>query len=96
MKSLELDILDKAVLTIAYNQIEGSNSKRVSGSGVWGVLRTTDIAPVHNGARLMRLVSLGLLARDQANSSCRTKVYRPTEAGYRIYHELTMQAALPR
>jgi DNA-binding MarR family transcriptional regulator len=93
MRTRQLDGLDKGTLATAYNRIEHSDSKRVSGSTVWNDLSVTGIAPVSISARLRRLVSLGLLEKDPANSSSRIKVYAPTEAGYKIWHQLKEELA---
>jgi DNA-binding HxlR family transcriptional regulator len=76
--------LDCIVLETAYRLIGQSRIKRVAGSTVWEAMQVLvpDIAPVTIPARLRRLVSLGLLEKDEANSSNRTKLYGPTEAGY--------------
>jgi DNA-binding PadR family transcriptional regulator len=47
-----------------------------------------DLAPFYVPARLNRLVSQGLLDKDPANSSSRTKVYTPTEAGNKEWQEM--------
>jgi DNA-binding HxlR family transcriptional regulator len=79
-----MDQLDQIILDLAYARIDAAESKRVVGSTVYAdVASRYDIAPVVIPARLRRLVSLGLLERDKGNSSSRTKVYLPTEAGYK-------------
>jgi hypothetical protein len=84
-----LDKLDQTILTVAYEQIERSGSKIVAGSTVWEEARKLwpDLAPVTVPARLKRLVSQGLLTKDLARSSSRTKVYGPTDAGYKAWRE---------
>jgi hypothetical protein len=80
-----LDELDRTILAVAYNEIALSVSKRVAGGTIWEKARAVcpDLAPVTVPARLNRLISKGLLVRDPANSSNRTKVYAPTDAGSR-------------
>jgi hypothetical protein len=78
-----VDELDHRILDVAYTRIEASESKRVAGSTIWDDVRTVwNVAPFMIPARLNRLLSRGLLKRDEANSSSRTKVYAPTFAGY--------------
>jgi hypothetical protein len=84
------DFLDKVIFYIAYDRIDESQAKRVTGSTVWDWTRIVvpDLAPVTVPARLRRLVSMGLLQKDPVNSSSRTKVYAPTDAGYKEWHEM--------
>jgi hypothetical protein len=84
------DSLDKLILHVAYGRIAESGGKYVAGCTVWADARLVvpDLAPVYVPARLRRLVSKGLLNKDRANSSRRTKVYVPTEAGYRKWDEI--------
>jgi hypothetical protein len=83
---LLMDEFDQSLLDVAYTRIDAAESKRVAGSTIWADVRNTwDVAPVVISARLNRLVSLGLLDRDEANSSGKTKVYAPTHAGYRAW-----------
>ncbi len=88
------DDLDKVIFYVAYDRIAESQVKRVAGSTVWDHARIVvpDLAPVTVPARLKRLVSMGLLQKDPANSSSRTKVYAPTEAGYRKWEEMRSAA----
>jgi hypothetical protein len=82
-----LDELDKVILAAAYDSIEASEGQRVAGSAVWETVhaRWPDIAPVTVPARLRRLVNHKLLQKDERNSSCRTKLYGPTEAGRQLW-----------
>ncbi len=82
-----LDELDKVILAAAYAGIEASGGRHVAGSTVWESVRAScpDIAPVTVPARLRRLVSHKLLERDEKNSSSRTKLYGPTEAGRQMW-----------
>jgi len=84
------DILDKVIFYVAYDCIAESQAKRVAGSTIWDRTRLVipELAPVTVPARLRRLVSLGLLEKDPANSSCRRKVYAPTAAGYKQWQEM--------
>ena len=83
-----LDELDNLVLHEAYTHIEESDSKRVSGSWLWErVSAIRDIAPYQIPASLGRLVRLGLLKKDKANSSSRVKVYAGTDAGSQTWRE---------
>jgi hypothetical protein len=68
-----LDDLDKIILHAAYARIERNPAKRVSGNEVWKDL--SSLSPPLIPARLRRLISLGLLEKDKANSSSRTKAY---------------------
>ena len=78
------DELDRTIVAVVYDHIERSAEKRVTGSTVWNAMSAVlDIAPVTIPGRLRRLVSHGLLEKDEANSSSRTKVYAPTDAGRR-------------
>jgi hypothetical protein len=81
-----LDVLDHAILEIAYTEIDKSASKRVTGAAVF--VRVPGLAPVIVPARLRRLVSHGLLAKNLRNSSNRTKVYAPTEDGYMTWRQI--------
>jgi hypothetical protein len=80
-----MDRLDQVILNAAYTRIEESASKRVAGSTIWDDVKGPHVAPVMIPARLKRLISLGLLSKDEANSSSRTKVYAPTDAGYEAW-----------
>jgi hypothetical protein len=84
------DKLDLIIFYVAYDRIAESQAKRVAGSTVWDHARMVvpDLAPVTVPARLKRLVSIGLLQKDPANSSSRTKIYAPTASGYRKWEEL--------
>jgi hypothetical protein len=85
-----MDTLDELILGLAYLQIDRSPSKVVTGRDVWEKVNASnlDLAPVVVPGRLSRLVSLGFLQKDAANSSARIKVYRPTDAGYQKWREL--------
>ena len=73
-----MDRLDQIILAAAYTRIEESESKGVTGSRIWDdVGPVLNVAPVVIPARLRRLVSIGLLEKDEANSSSRRKVYAP-------------------
>src|SRR5262245_40411591 len=92
---LRMDRLDELVLYLAYTRIEASASKLVSGSEIWNdVIAVVDVAPVVVPARLKRLISRGLLVKDEANSRSRGAVYAPTDAGYRAWREL--ESKLPK
>jgi len=85
-----LDELDRLILDVTYTLIDKAFLKRTTGSDVWNELR--DFSPPLIPARLSRLVSLGLLAKDKANSSSRYKSYRPTDAGYKEWQKLQPQS----
>jgi hypothetical protein len=84
------DSIDEAIFTAAYHFIEQSVDKRVAGSTVWEKARMLipDLAPVTVPARLRRLVSNGLLEKDKGRSGAHTKVYAPTELGFKKWAEL--------
>jgi DNA-binding PadR family transcriptional regulator len=84
------DFLDEIILSVAYENIEQSSDKRVAGSTVWEKTRIAvpDLAPVTVPGRLKRLVSHGLLEKDKAGSTRRTKFYAPTDAGLKKWQEL--------
>jgi hypothetical protein len=92
MRELALDLLDKAVLAVAYRHIEESASKRVTGAAIWNDLSATGIAPVHIPARLRRFISHGWLQKDPRNSSNRYKVYAPTDHGWAVWHQIRLEA----
>ena len=92
-----MDQLDKIILNVAYTRIEESGSKRVTGRSVWDdVGSSLNVAPVHIPARVRRLISLGLLEKDEANSSSRYKVYAPTAAGYAAWRTMRAGSEFPR
>ncbi len=84
-----LDNIDKAVLQVAYFRIERNPAKLVSGSEIWRDLSI--FSPPLVPARLRRLVTHGLLEKDKGNSSSRTKVYAPTDAGYSMVHQMKLE-----
>lgn len=81
-----LEELDRIILVLAYRLIGRSRIKRVAGSTVWHEIHVLvpNVAPIEIPNRLRRLVSLGLLERDKANSRNSTKLYGPTEVGYEL------------
>jgi len=85
-----MDALDRAIFDWAYSGIEQSKVARVTGSAVWDRVRSIypELAPPTVPARLRRLVSSGLLAKDPENSGSRTKVYGPTDAGRRMRQQM--------
>jgi hypothetical protein len=95
-ESKMLDGFDKTFLAVTYNEIDQSSVSRVSGSRVFDRIRAIfpEIAPVVSPGRLGRLVSQGLLAKDKANSSSRTKVYAPTDPGRKMWEELKTEMIL--
>ncbi len=84
-----MDELNKIMLEVPYTGIENNPAKRVSGSEVWDDLRS--LRPPLIPARLRSLTSLGLLEKDEGNSSSRTEVYAPTDAGYSIWQQTKSQ-----
>jgi len=87
-----VDEFDRIILDVVYTSIDASATKRTTGSDVWNEVHGfTSLAPVVIPARLRKLVSLGLLAKDKGNSSSKYKVYAPTDAGYKEWHETKSQ-----
>ncbi len=81
-----LDDLDKIMVHVAYARIENNPAKRVSGNEVWKDL--SSLSPALIGGRLIRLIHQGLLDKDESNSSSRTKLFAPTQAGYKMWQEI--------
>lgn len=89
-ESAMLDQTDKLILFVAYKEIQKSPAQRVAGSTVWekAFAVQPNLAPVTVPARLKRLVSRGLLQKDDDNSSNRTKLYAPSTDGLQVFGEM--------